>query len=281
MPSETASPYAPSGAAPRRAPWRPTATRRDAAELLDQTGHDRAELGANLRDIRRVNLLAGGTRATLRYLPALLATVPADRPATILDLATGSGDIPLAVVRWARRRERAIQIVASDISDEILSTAAGLLAGCAEVELARYDARAVPLPDGSFDIVLCALALHHFSPREAAAVLGEMDRLARHGFVLNDIRRSAPGYLAAWISSRLATRNRLTRHDMPLSVLRAYTPAELAALLAQAGIAGATVARHPLFRMTAVRGRRSEVGGRGSEDSGETPGLSAGDEVPA
>lgn len=232
--------------------------RRDAAELLDQTGHDPAELAENLRDIRRVNLLAGGTQTTLRALPALLEPVPRDRDATILDLATGSGDIPRAVVAWARRHRRPVRVVASDLSDEILVAAASHLDRLPEVTLARYDARAVPLPDDSFDVVLCSLALHHFSPEDAVLVLREMDRLGRYGFILNDIRRGALAYLTAWVSSRVATRNRLTRHDMPLSVLRAYTPDELKTLLAGAGIAGATVSRHPLFRMTAVRGLRTE-----------------------
>ena len=243
---------------------RPALRRREAGELLDEIGHDPAELAGNLRDIRRVNRLAGGTRATLRELPRLLAAVPPEREVTILDLATGSGDIPLAIARWARRRRRAVRVVASDLSEEILADAARLLADCPEVELARYDARAVPLPDGSFDVVLCALALHHFPPEEAVATLREMDRLGRYGFVLNDIRRGMPGFLAAWVSSRVGTRNRLTRHDMPLSVLRAYTPAELRELLARAGIAEARVATHPLFRMTAVRVPSGEAGTRGA-----------------
>ena len=227
--------------------------RREAAELLDQAGHDPAELAANLRDIRRVNRLGGGTRTTLRYLSRLLSGVPADRPAVILDVATGSGDIPRAIVRWARRRGRSIQVIASDASVEVLAEAARHLAGYPEVTLVRYDARGVPLPDGSVDIVLCSLALHHFPPDEAVAVLQEMDRLARNGFVLNDIQRGTVGYVAAWASSRLGTRNRLTRHDMPLSVLRAYTPAELRTLLDHAGITDAVVTRHPLFRMAAVK----------------------------
>ena len=129
--------------------------------------------------------------------------------------------------------------------------------------LAPYDARAVPLPDASVDVVLCSLALHLFPPGEAVAVLREMDRLACHGFVLNDIRRGTIGYVVAWVASRLGTRNRLTRHDMPLSVLRAYTPGELRTLLDRAGIPDAVIARHPLFRMAAVKatGGRSRVAG--------------------
>jgi hypothetical protein len=79
-----------------------------------------------------------------------------------------------------------------------------------------------------------------------------MDRLGRRGFILNDIRRGLPGFAAAWVSSRLGTRNRLTRHDAPLSVLRAYTPDELHELLDRAGIDNATITTHPWFRMAAV-----------------------------
>lgn len=226
--------------------------RREATELMDEPGQDPVELAANLRDIRRVNRLGGGTAAVLSELPALLSLVPPDREASVLDLGTGSGDIPLAIARWGRRHRRQVRIVASDFSDDILAAASPVVAGEPAIELAHYDARAVHLPDRSFDVVLCSMTLHHFPPDDAVAVLSEMHRLSRHGFVLNDLARSWHGYAGAWLSSRLATRNRMTRHDAPLSVLRAYTPTELEDLLARAGILGAPVRRRPLFRMTAV-----------------------------
>lgn len=228
--------------------------RSDEAELLDEAGHDPAELAANLRDIRRVNRLLGGTATVLRHLPRLLGAIPAHRrPVTILDLATGSADIPRAIVRWARARDLALSIVASDASAEILALAGEQTGVWPEMTLARYDARAAPLPDQAFDIVLCSLALHHFPPDDAVQVLREMERLARTGFILNDLRRGRLGYAAAWIAARLTTRNRLTRHDAPLSVRRAYTPAELAALLRRAGIEDAAVSTHRWFRMAAVK----------------------------
>jgi len=232
----------------------PLSARLEADELLDRPERHAADLDANLRDIRRVNLLAGGTRTTMLHLRRIVEMVPSDRPVTILDLATGSADIPVAVARWASRRGRPVSIIASDLSEEILALARHRVSPYRDIALVRYDARDVPLPDRSIDLVLCALALHHFAPPEATAVLREMDRLARYGFILNDIRRGRLGLAAAWISSRLATRNRLTLHDMPLSVRRAYTPSELRSLVADAGIDGATVTTHPLFRMAAVRG---------------------------
>ncbi len=227
--------------------------RSDRKEILDDDGHDPAELAANFRDIQRVNGLLGGTSTILRHLPRLLAAIPPGRPVTILDLATGSADIPLAISRWANRRGRDITIVASDSSEPVLALARKQADDHPDITVRRYDALAVPLPDDQADIVLCSLSLHHFAPDDAVQVLREMNRLARTGFILNDLRRSRLGYAAAWIASRLTTRNRLTRHDAPLSVLRAYTPSELDALLRRAGIDDAVISAHLWFRMAAVR----------------------------
>jgi ubiquinone/menaquinone biosynthesis C-methylase UbiE len=226
--------------------------RRETGELLDQAGHDPVELAANLRDIRTVNRLAGGVATVLCHLPGLLSHLPYGDPLEILDLATGSGDIPLRLVAWAERQGRPLHLTVTDRSPEILAEARRTLDGVPGVTFTVCDARAVPMPERSFDVVLCSLTLHHFAPGEAVQVLREMDRLSRTGFILNDIRRCLAGYVAAWVASRVATRNRLTRHDMPLSVLRAYTPDELRALLRQAGIRDASVTTHPLFRMAAV-----------------------------
>jgi hypothetical protein len=224
-------------------------------ELLDGTSWNRDELRANLRDIRRVNRLGGGTTAILRELPVLLNDISPERSLRILDLATGSADIPLAIAQWAAKRKRRVCLIASDWSADIIAVAKDRVGNHAAIEFATYDARAVPLPDRSVDITLCSLALHHFAPDEAVRVLTEMKRLSRVGCVVNDLVRSRAGHAVAVVTSRLLTRNRLTRHDAPLSVLRAYTPTELDALLFEAGWEGAQVRRHPLFRMTAVWSR--------------------------
>lgn len=220
-------------------------------ELMDENIEDVDELAENFRDIQRVNGLLGGTAIILRHLPALIGPHPR-QPISILDLATGSADIPVAIVRWARRRNVPISIVASDASPPILDLAQASSAPYPEIATARYDARQVPLPDRQFDIVLCSLSLHHFDRDDAVRVLSEMRRLARRGFILNDLRRGRIGYAAAWLASRLTTRNRLTRNDAPLSVRRAYTTGELDSLLRRAGVEGAQITTHPWFRMAAV-----------------------------
>jgi ubiquinone/menaquinone biosynthesis C-methylase UbiE len=188
----------------------------------------------------------------MRHLPDLIDLAPGDRPVSVLDLATGVADIPLAIAEWARRTGRNVQIIASDMSEEILALARQVTNHHPDIIFARYDARSVPLPDKHVDIVLCSLSLHHFKPNDAVSALREMRRLARLGVLVNDLHRSRIGYAAAWMASRLTTRNRLTRNDAPLSVLRAYTPRELADLLSQAGYKRPRISKHPWFRMTAI-----------------------------
>ena len=201
--------------------WVTPLRRSEQPELLDETAHDSDELAANFRDIRRVNAMLGGTSLLLRHLPRLLSAGSTGAPMTILDLATGCADIPVAIARWAGRHNWNVEIVATDVSPDILALARRATASCPNIALARYDARQVPLPDRSFDIVTCSLSLHHFMPDDAVRVLAEMHRLARRGCILNDLRRGLPGYIAAWVAAQLTTRNRLTRHDAPLSVRRA------------------------------------------------------------
>ena len=227
--------------------------RSEEPEILDEERHDPEELAANFRDIRRVNAFLGGRSIILGLLPHLIADVPAGRPVSILDLATGCADIPLAVADWAERRGIAVEITASDYLEDVLALARKEVSDHPSIALARHDARSVPLPDDAFDIVLCSLSLHHFPTDEAVMILKEMNRLARSGFILNDLRRSWPGYIAAWVASRLTTRNRLTRNDAPLSVRRAFTPGELRLLLEQAGVEQASISRHLWFRMAVLK----------------------------
>ncbi len=218
---------------------------------MDGDGFSGDELATNFRDIQRVNRWLGGTSAILAALPEL---IPSGATAfSLLDLATGVADIPMAVERWCDARGYDVDITATDVSPQILALAGAQVAGSTRIRLQQADARAMPFANHAFDVVTCSLALHHFDPADAILVLRNMDRLCRTGFIVNDLRRSAVGYGASWVASRLTTRNRLTRHDAPLSIRRAYTPAELRSLLDEAGVQNAEIETLPWCRMVAIK----------------------------
>ena len=189
----------------------------------------------------------------LRHLAHLLDGASPDRPVTVLDVATGGADIPRAVAAWARRAGRTIRLVAADRHAQVLGFARRSTPATDCISFVRHDALAAPFPAAAFDVVTCSLTLHHFDEDGAVALLRDLDRLARLGVVVNDLRRGWLAYLGARaLVAPLGARHCLTRHDAPLSVLRAYTPAELRGLADRAGLSGARLFLHRPFRMALV-----------------------------
>jgi SAM-dependent methyltransferase len=234
------------------APWSREVAR---TELLDQPGTPAAELAESLADIARLNRL-GPTRALLDQLAPFFDRQPADEPLRVLDLGTGSADIPIAVVRWAQAHGRRVSVVAVDLQPSVLACARRAVSEMPEIRLVAGDAVCPPVRPGGVDVALCSLTLHHLSEGGVVALFRLMADVARRGFVVSDLRRSRLGYAAAWLATRAISRNRLTRHDGPLSVRRAYTREELVRLSEAAGLGHVSWRDAPWFRVLGVYAKR-------------------------
>jgi len=115
------------------------------------------------------HLLSGGADFLWRRRVAKI--VEAWRPLRVLDLATGSGDLALALQRLLPETE----IVAADFSPEMLAVAQRK--GVRETILA--DALSLHFPDESFDCVTVAFGLRNMAGWSRA--LREMNRVLRSG----------------------------------------------------------------------------------------------------
>jgi demethylmenaquinone methyltransferase/2-methoxy-6-polyprenyl-1,4-benzoquinol methylase len=115
------------------------------------------------------HVLSGGADFLWRRRAAKM--VEAWRPKRVLDLATGSGDLALAL----QRRLPEATVVAADFSSEMLEVAR--CKGVRETVLA--DALQLPFKSGSFDCVTVAFGLRNMADWDAA--LGEMARVLRAG----------------------------------------------------------------------------------------------------
>lgn len=226
----------------------PSLSRRsEQRELIDDPIESFAELEASMRDIEFVNAWLGGTAPVARELDRIGA-------ATVLDVGTGTADIPHALVRRAERRRAQLEITCLDRSEQMLSLAQKRTRAHPRLHFVLADGERLPFEDRSFDVAMCNLALHHFDPVAAVGMLRELRRVSRREPLVCDLRRSFAALGGAFLFSRLLSTNRLTHHDATLSVRRAYTPAEALELAIAAGWTAPRVRSHPFFRMTLCDG---------------------------
>jgi ubiquinone/menaquinone biosynthesis C-methylase UbiE len=223
-------------------------------ELMDRPDVNKKWLREELETLERLNRL-GGHGLMLKYMEYLLGSKKANS-LRVLDLATGAADVPRAIVAWARKSGTRIQVTAVDGNEEVLRSAREWCRDWPEIHLERCDLLEIPYERESFDIVLCSLALHHFTDENAVRILRKMNEIARIGFALNDLQRN---WLTIWTSELLARtvmRSPIVRNDGPQSFRAAFTVRELRGMAEEAGMKNFRVKRHQgIFRMV-LSGRK-------------------------
>ena len=221
-----------------------------AIELMDLPDTDPGELARTLDDLAWINRWLGGTRLVRHHLASLLDGQVA--PVRILDVATGYADVPRAIVRWGRQRGLSLEVVAVDHHDQIVQLARQASMDYPEIRICQADARSLPYPEGSFDIVLASLVLHHMEGSDQVRLLRELYRVTRRVVLTNDLRRGHWPFLVTWASLHLVSQSRLIRHDGPMSVRRGFLPGELLALAREAGWERMRLFHHAFFRLALV-----------------------------
>jgi ubiquinone/menaquinone biosynthesis C-methylase UbiE len=119
------------------------------------------------------------------------------------------------------------------------------------VPAAVSDGASLPFHDASVDVVLASQLLHHLTPESGTALLGELNRVARVGVIVADLRRHPIAAIGFWLAARAMGLHPVTRRDGVTSVRRGFTLRELGELLRVAGISG-SVHRRPGYRLVAA-----------------------------
>jgi ubiquinone/menaquinone biosynthesis C-methylase UbiE len=216
-------------------------------EILDRPDNSSADLGNALRDVRLTNRWLGGRRTLLGALDPFLRS--GSGALEVLDVGTGGGDLPLEMVRHARRRGRELRVTAIDRDPKVAAIARAAVEDRPGVGVICTDARRLPFPDRSFDLVTASLFLHHFSFDDLVSLLISFRALARRAVVVNDLHRHRVPWLFIFVIARLTFRHPMYAHDAPLSVLRGFTAAELAQVVELTGARAACVRRRWPYRL--------------------------------
>ena len=213
-----------------------TFPRRRVDELMDDPAIDPERHRQALAGLRRLNRISGVSAAMMRRLTRLSLAANSGasakkRPLRVLDVACGSGDLPIDWLLSARRRGIPLSVTGLDISDVALQTASkSAQAQGVELGTVCRDALRDGLP-GGFDVVTCSLFMHHLDPPEVSRLVQEMWRASGRAVVICDLERSRTNLALVAASARLVTRSDVVHFDASASVRGAYTRGEFAALV--------------------------------------------------
>ena len=152
----------------------------------------------------------------------------------VVDLATGSGDIPRLLVEHARRIGARIEIDAIDQQAATLEIARALSVDYPEISYHVANILEWDIPQG-YDIALCSLVLHHFSDEDAIRLLRRCRALSRRFVLVSDLRRGFLLQAGVHILTALVFREPMTRFDARLSADRAFSFVETRELAIHAG----------------------------------------------
>ena len=200
-------------------------------EMMDRPQPVSPELERDLERLRQLNCWFGSHGLVSMFMRRWIMPGAQMR---VVDLATGSGDIPRLLVDHARKIGGQIEIDAVDRQAATLEIARSLSVGYPEISyhtanILEWDCAQ------AYDIALCSLALHHFSDDDAVKILRRCCALSKRFVLVSDLRRGFLLRAGVYMLTAFIFREPMTRFDARLSAERAFSFSEMRDLAVRAG----------------------------------------------
>ncbi|MBE1525368.1 2-polyprenyl-3-methyl-5-hydroxy-6-metoxy-1,4-benzoquinol methylase [Nesterenkonia lutea] len=197
-------------------------------ELMDDPNCDPQRLNATLRRFGLVNrLISGWDLIYRRRLRGILTSL--DRPARVLDLGSGGGDVLARLAELAARDGIAVDWTGADPDPRAHEAARaraepGISFLCADADelISRGE---------SFDVVLSNHVLHHLSAAELQQFTAASRQLCSGTVMHTDIARGRLAYGLYSVAITPLAPGTFLRTDGLRSIRRSYQRAELASAL--------------------------------------------------
>ncbi len=229
-------------------------TRKRVAELMDDPTLDYASHVEALRGLERLNFVSTSAASLWAQIKPLTQhqQQKQSQPLRILDIATGGGDIPVALIKAAAADGVQIEIVGSDLSQSSIKYASQqALDKRVSVEFIQLDALHDDLPQ-NFDVVMTNLFTHHLDPPDVVKLLSKMAGAAKQMVLVNDLVRSEISYALVWLGTRLLSRSPIVQYDGPVSVQGSFTSSEFLQMSREAGLEGCKIKPCPPCRQILI-----------------------------
>jgi 2-polyprenyl-3-methyl-5-hydroxy-6-metoxy-1,4-benzoquinol methylase len=209
------------------------------------------EVRKALLDLRRFNRFFGSKRHLLEALKKEVSGRGLTQ-FSVLDIASGSCDLPMAILDWARQRRLKARVFALEYQHRHLSLFLEELAEYSGLHPFCADVFRVPLMGQTFDFVTCCHFLHHLTEGQTVELLSSMSRWARGAMIVSDLERQSLPYYFFRIFSRLLSTCPVSRNDGLASIRQSFRKQEVERMAGQAGLETFTVEQMWPFRLLLV-----------------------------
>lgn len=194
---------------------------------MDLPDCDPRALDNTYRQFALINrMLSGWRRLYVRGLRPFLAH--SSRPATLLDIGSGGGDLPVLLSHWAARDHLTLHITGID-PDPRAAAFAGRRAAVPGLGFRQAHSADLVSEGRQYDFVISNHVLHHLDAAQLQELLAHSQVLAGKAALHNDLRRSPVAY-ALFSAVALPFRHSFIRADGLTSIRRSYTRPELTAV---------------------------------------------------
>lgn len=220
-------------------------------EFLDAADCDPQLASCSYRFMRLVNRFAGGTRVVKNFLAREMSGCDRTQSIKVLDIGSGTCDIPLAITKWARKQCRRIEFTCIDTNETALKIASQNIekSGFDSIELKHesileFDCRQ------HFDYAIGSMFFHHLQDEQILALIEKLRSYVLRGILINDLRRNLMSF--AGCSAMVCLLSKDLKHDALLSIRKGFKPDELFRLLSSVEGAHVDVKNHSFSRLAAV-----------------------------
>lgn len=223
----------------------------NAREVLDTDELSATEADAALADLARVHRQMFGLHAVWKAVRGRLHN--GSRGLWMIDVGSGSGELPEALMRRARRHGDRLRAIATD--RKLRHLLRGRRLGLSPARVVA-DAAALPFRNGAVDLALSNLLFHHFDGSTNLQVIAEMRRVTRSGAIIVDLRPSRFAEVLFRLAARALRFSPVAYADGCTSLRRAWAVREVKDLTGNLPVV--ELRRRAPFRWTMIVESREE-----------------------
>lgn len=210
-------------------------------ELMDDPGLDPAEHERALRGLERINRFSNASSIMWAPIERLARDEGSTGRLNCLDIATGRGENPIRLWKFARQNNLDIRFDGCDFSGRAVELA---MNNAAQANCPSQFFVCNPLVDEipqDYDVTMSSLFFHHLDPPEVVLLLSKLRQCTRKAILVCDLVRTRANLCMVTLATRLLSDSPVVHFDGPASVGNAYTMEELRKMAQEAGLAGCSV----------------------------------------